>query len=173
MKWPQFGVYDFFIILAYCILNFYLFGNWHSFNCQEPLNVWLALDYSLLLLIRIIIVIRNSEYSERTVNICNVFFYTIIFPIAVTWSVIGVIWYQGGLSCIPEDLVPWSFVLWLVITVMASFIMLVDLIYDLHQYRKLRKFIKRIDEVDQPFLQGTYQKQGNEVEIKVVPYSLK
>ena len=171
MRWPQFGAYDFFIILAYCILNFYLFNNWYAFNCQEPLNLWLAVDYTLLLVIRIIVVLKHSGYSEMTIKVCNILFYAVIFPIIVTWSIIGIIWYQGGLSCIPDDLVPWSYLLWLAITVTVALITIGTLIYDYHQHRKLKKFIQRSDEKNKPFLQESFQRNGKEVEIKIVPYS--
>ena len=150
IKFPHFNVYDFFIVLAYGILNFYLFSNWHAFSCKNPLNYWLAIDYALLIAIRVIYVVKHSEYSERTNKVCRITLYVLVFPFIIGWSILGLIWYPGALTCIPDDLVPWSYILWLVITVVGGIVMFADVIYDMVQYRKLNKFIRNSDENERP-----------------------
>jgi len=169
MRWPQFNVYDFFIVFAFCILNFYLYTNWEKFDSTKPINYWLAVDYVLLLVIRIVYVIKNSGYSEKVIKICRIFTYGFIFPLIVTWSILGLFWYQDGLDTIPEDLVPWSYILWLAITVIGGVMMIIDMIYDFVQYRKLRRFIKQVEEADQPYIRDrdSWSRSGGEVDVRL------
>jgi len=169
MRWPQFNVYDFFIVFAFCILNFYLYTNWDKFSCSKPINLWLAVDYVLLLVIRIIYVIKNSGYAERVVLVCRILMYVFVFPLILTWSILGVIWYQDGLECIPDDLVPWSYILWLVITVIGGIMMIIDMVYDFIQYRKLKRFIRQVEEADQPFLRDrdSWSRSDKEVDVRL------
>ena len=150
VRWPKFNVYDFFIIATFCILYFYLFSNWDVIKCEHPINLWLAIDYVLLLVVRIVFVIKHSGYSYTVVKICRVIFYLLVFPFMLAWSILGLVWGQEALRCIPDDLVPWSYFLWLVITLIGGIVLIADLVYDIVQYRKLRKFIKHVDEADQP-----------------------
>ena len=148
MKWPKFNVYDFFLVISYLILNFYLVTNWKEFdNCAEPLNLWLIVDYSLLFLVRILFVIKTSGYKERFVRIINVFYYGLTFPAIVVWSILGFIWYTAsGIQCIPDDMVPWSYILWLGITMLTGLVMIVNIIYDLIKLRRLNIYISKMDD---------------------------
>ena len=145
MKWPQFNVYDFFFILTYFILNFYLLYDWKTFQCHNPLNVWLLLDYILLLFTRVIFVLKSSGYTERARKALNAALYIVVLPVLVVWCVLGAIWQAYELECIPEDMVPWSFLLWLGVSVLSSVGMVVNLIYEIVQMRKLNKYLQKMD----------------------------
>ena len=146
MRWPKFNVYDFFFLLTYAILNFYLVhNNQRCVNCQHPVYLWLALHYTLLFLIRILFVIKHSGYKEIVIQIVDVLLYAFVLPGLVTWCVLGTIWIQVDYDEIPKNMVPWSFVLWLGIGYLAGIAMIVSLVYDLFQYRRLNSYIQKMD----------------------------
>ncbi len=159
MKWPKFNVYDFFFVISYLILNFYLVTSWEKFDlCVDPLNLWLLIDYSLLFLVRLLFVIKTSGYRESFVRIINVFYYGLTFPAIIVWSIIGFIWQANdGILCIPDDMVPWSYILWLGITMLTGLVMIVNIIYDLIKLRRLNIYISKMDETTSRKTNSDYQ----------------
>ena len=133
--------------MAYAILIYYLLVNWENFNCEHPLHTWLLVDYNLLFVIRILYVMKFSGYRHTIVRVINVFFYVFALPGVVSWSILGVIWQAGdAIQCIPEEMVPWSFLLWLGITIMVAATMFVNMVFDLIEFRRLNMYMQRMDE---------------------------
>ena len=154
MKWPKFNVYDFYMVFVVLILDFYLIQNWNAFDhCVNPLNTWLIVDYNLMFVIKLFFVLKNSGYRKRVKLAVNIFLYVVIFPLTVLWTVLGYLWQEVDLKkspdtgkvCIPDDMVPWSFFLWLGFTAAASFILFGTLVYEWMKYRKLKRFINKME----------------------------
>ncbi len=147
MRCPKFSVYDFFFLLAYLILNFYLVRNYESFKqCAHPLHQWLLIDYNLLLVIRILFVIKSSNYGRIFIQIVSFLFYGLAMPSVIGWSVVGVLWHTTtDIECIPEDMVPWSFTLWLGITIITALTVFILAVVDLREQIQLNSLMKRVE----------------------------
>lgn len=146
MKWPKFNAYDFYIIIAVLILDIYLLTNWTTFACPTPINWWLLVDYNLMLSIRMLFVIKYSNYTDQTKKIVNILLYIIVLPLVLAWVALGWIWQEGNLNCIPDNMVPWSYLLWLGFTFIGALFLIGTLIYDINKYRKLQKYMSKMEE---------------------------
>jgi len=90
---------------------------------------------------------KFSGYKHTAVKVINVFFYVFAMPGVIAWSVLGVLWQAGdAFECIPEDMVPWSFLLWLGITILTGLTMIICLVYDLVELRRLNRYMQKIEE---------------------------
>lgn len=146
MKWPKFNAYDFFIIIAVLILDIYLITNWSTFACPAPINWWLLVDYNLMLSIRFLFVLKYSNYSEQTSKVLNIILYLVLLPLTLAWVALGFIWQAGNINCIPVNMVPWSYLLWLGFTFIGALFLIGMLINDVNKYRKLRQYMNKMEQ---------------------------
>jgi len=146
MKWPKFGVYDFYIIIVIFILNYYLLTNWSDFqSCENPINWWLFADYNLMFLTRVFYVMRNSGYRRNVKLGLNVVLFALMLPLLVCMCILGYMWEADGYKCTPDHMVPWSFLLWLILTAITSLLMFIKMLIDWRKYRKLKNYMSRME----------------------------
>jgi hypothetical protein len=155
MKWPAFNFYDFFMTLIFGVQLFYVFTNWTNFNCQEPINLWFALDWIILYFARMIFVVGYSEYSKKVRSTSKWILYALWMPIMMGWSIMGTIWInEEGTVCIPQNMVPWSFYLWLAISWLSTLVLALYGLVDLKTLIQLNAYLKDRPDRDNDSLLG-------------------
>lgn len=161
MRWPKFNAYDFYILLSIIILDFYVLTSWSTFkHCQEPLNMWLLVDYNLMLVYRILFIMKFSGYDDESKFTINVLMYAILLPFMVLWTYLGYIWQENGIDCIPDNMVPWSYLLWLGITGLCTVVLFGTLIYDYTKHRRLKQYMTKMEE---SFLSSNYSSSSSQL----------
>lgn len=155
MKWPAFNFYDFFMTLIFGVQMFYVFTNWNKFDCQKPINIWFAGDWVILFMARMIFVIGYSDYSRKVRRNSKIVLYALWMPVMMVWSILGTLWInEQGTSCIPNNMVPWSFYLWLVISWLCTLILAGYGLYDLKTLIQLNAYLKEKPDRDNSSLLG-------------------
>jgi len=97
-------------------------ADWDDYDsCQDPLNVWLLVDYMLFILFRVVqfaFQYANTSPREGFVRtyipkILAVINLWVVYPFIWIWCVLGCIWYSRSNQCLPESTSGWGFVSWL------------------------------------------------------------
>jgi len=156
MKWPKFSAYDFYAVIVLFILDYYLLTNWDDFeDCENPIKWWLLADYNIMFFTRIIYVMKNSGYTRKTKVGLNVVFFGLLLPLLICFTVTGYMWEESGYKCIPDHMVPWSFLLWLCFTAVTTLLIFIKMLFDWRKYRRLKQYISKMDE-NQSLIQTDY-----------------
>ena len=112
----RFQNYDYFLIIIYVILMIDIILNWSQYSsCEYPINIWLVISFTSMILTRIIFVIDISDISESTSLHCKILLFIIFIPGTAYLCVQGFISMKSNSVCIPKARLPWSIYLWIIL----------------------------------------------------------
>ena len=127
---------DYYFLVMMLICALVVLVNWEEYaRCEDPLQVWLVVDYMTLFCFRLLHFFsqylrynaRASEGSGRRAHRlewASVFVILfVVYPFLWFWSVLGAVWFRDSGRCLPGTGQYWGFLFWL------AFIFLYLIIY--------------------------------------------
>ncbi|XP_076959557.1 E3 ubiquitin-protein ligase SIS3-like [Bidens hawaiensis] len=121
--------YDGFFLSMLAFSMLMLMFSWRQYDrCKMPFNMWIAVDYGSVFVFRLLMFLDNwvassvrMDYGRELTGgrlfarmLVISILYGGLYPFLWGWSVLGVIWFSGATSCLPDKNQKWGFLLWLV-----------------------------------------------------------